>query len=67
MKYKSLKYVIMNFHIFMRKLALQTCAEQLISGVEFQIGQNNRYELPRYEFRTISKRKHLVKLDQKTI
>ena len=42
---KSLKCAIMNFHIFMRKLVLQTCADQLILGVEFQIGQNNRYEI----------------------
>ena len=28
----------------MRKSVLQTCAERLISGVEFQIDQNNRYE-----------------------
>ena len=43
-KKKSLKCVI-NFHVFMRKLVLQICAEQLISGVEFQICQNNRYEI----------------------
>ena len=35
----------MNFHIFMRKLVLQTCAEQFKSGAEFQIGQNKRYEI----------------------
>ena len=37
--------VIINFYVFMRKPVLQICAEQLISGVEFQIGQNNRYEI----------------------
>ena len=42
---KSLKRVIINFHVFMRKPVQQICAEQLISGVEFQIGQNNRYEI----------------------
>ena len=36
-KKKALKCVIINFHVFMR-------AEQLISDVESQIGQNNRYE-----------------------
>ena len=29
----------------MRKPVLQKSAEQLISGAEFQIGQNNRYEI----------------------
>ena len=29
----------------MRKPVLQICAEQLIAGVEFQIGQNDRYEI----------------------
>ena len=29
----------------MRKPVLQISAEQLISGVEFQIGQNNQYEI----------------------
>ena len=29
----------------MREPVLQICAEQLISGVEFQIGQNNGYEI----------------------
>ena len=43
-KKKSLKCVIINFHVFMHKPVLQICAEQFISGVEFQIGQNNRYE-----------------------
>ena len=42
---KSLKRVIINFHVFMRKPVQQICAEQLISGAEFQIGQNNRYEI----------------------
>ena len=40
-KKKSLKYVIINFHVYMRKPVLKICAEQLISGVVFQIGQNN--------------------------
>ena len=40
-----LKYVIMNFHAFMRKPVLQACAEQLISSIEFEIGQNNQYEI----------------------
>ena len=44
-KKKSLKCVIVNFHVFMRKLVPQMCAEQLISGVEFQISQNNRHEI----------------------
>ena len=35
---------IIIFHVFMRNSVLQICAEQFISGVEFQIGQNNRYE-----------------------
>ena len=46
-KKKSLKCVIINFHVFMRKPVLQICAEQLIPGVESQIGQNNRYEIYR--------------------
>ena len=29
----------------MRKPVLQTCAEQLISSDEFDIGQNNWYEI----------------------
>ena len=29
----------------MHKPALQICAEQLISRVEFEISQNNRYEI----------------------
>ena len=37
--------VIIIFHVFMRKPVLQICAAQLIPGVEFQIGQNNRYEI----------------------
>ena len=37
--------VIINFHVFMREPVLQICAEQLILGIEFQIGQNNRYEI----------------------
>ena len=41
---KSLNCAIMNVYVFMRKPVLQTCAEQLISGVEFDIGQHNRYE-----------------------
>ena len=45
---KSLKCIITNFHVFMRKHLLQTCAEQLISGVNFQIGQNNQYEIVIY-------------------
>ena len=40
-KKKSLKYVIINFHVFVRKPVLKMCAEQLISGAVFQIGQNN--------------------------
>ena len=36
---------IVNFYVFMRKPVLQMCAKQLISGVEFQISQNNRYEI----------------------
>ena len=45
-KKKSPKYVIIiNFHVFMRKPVLQICAEQLISGVEFQISQNSRNEV----------------------
>ena len=43
-KTKLLKPVTINFHVFMREPELQICAEQFISGVEFQIGQNNRYE-----------------------
>ena len=35
---------IIIFHVFMRNSVLQICTEQFISGVEFQIGQNNRYE-----------------------
>ena len=42
---KSLKCVIMNFHVLMRKPVLQPWAEQLISGVAFDIGQNNWYEI----------------------
>ena len=42
---KSLKRTIVNFHVLIRKSLLQICAEQLISGVEFQISQNNRYEI----------------------
>ena len=44
-KEKLLKSVIINFHVFMREPVLQICAEQFISGLEFQIGQNNRYEI----------------------
>ena len=45
-KKKSLKSVINNFHVFMRKPVPQILlAERLISGVEFQIGQNNQYEI----------------------
>ena len=44
-KTKLLKPVTINFHVFMREPELQICAEQFISGVEFQIGQNNRYEI----------------------
>ena len=44
-KKKSLKYVIINFHVFVRKPVLKMCAEQLISGAVFQIGQNNWYEI----------------------
>ena len=29
----------------MRKTVQQICTEQLIAGVEFQIGQNDRYEI----------------------
>ena len=29
----------------MRKPVLQAGAEQFVSGVEFEIGQNNRYEI----------------------
>ena len=35
----------MNFDDFMRKSVLQIHAEQFMSGVEFQISQNNRYEI----------------------
>ena len=44
-KEKSLKCVIINFHVLMRKPVLKICAEQLISGVEFEISQNNQYEI----------------------
>ena len=44
-KKKSLKCVIINFHVFVPKAVLQICAQQLITGVEFQTGQNNRYEI----------------------
>ena len=44
-KKKKLKRVITNFHVFIRKPELQTCAEQLISSDEFDIGQNNWYEI----------------------
>ena len=36
-----LSETIIIFHVFMRKPVLQICAERLISGVEFQIGQND--------------------------
>ena len=42
---KSLKCVIMNFHVFMRKLVLQKRAEQFISSFEIDIGQNNQCEI----------------------
>ena len=42
---KSLKCVIMNFHVFMRKLVLEKYAEQFISSFEFDIGQNDRCEI----------------------
>ena len=43
---QSIKDIILSetiiiFHVFMRKSVLQICAERLILGVEFQIGQNN--------------------------
>ena len=44
-KKKSLKSAVINFHVFMREPVLQICAEQLLSCGEFQIGQNNRYEI----------------------
>ena len=44
-KKKLLKSVIINFHVFMREPVPQILAERLISGVEFQIGQNNQYEI----------------------
>ena len=34
-----------NFYFFCTQSALQTFTEQVISGIEFQIGQNNRYEI----------------------
>ena len=41
--------------VFMHQLVLQTCAEQLISGVEFQVGQKKPiWNLSRYEFHIIS-------------
>ena len=58
-KKKTLKCVITNFHVFIRKPVLQTCAEQLISSDEFDIGQNNWYEI--YPDR------HLDKFEQKAI
>ena len=36
-----LSETVIIFHVFMCKQVLQICAEQLISGVEFQISQNN--------------------------
>ena len=35
----------MYFHVFMRKLVLQTRAEQLMSGVEFQIDELDQKEI----------------------
>ena len=40
----------------MRKPVLQMCAEQLISGFEFQIGQNNWFEIyPDKNMKTVDK------------
>ena len=50
---KPLKYTIMNFYIFVCKPISQICPKQIMSGAEFQIGQNNQYEI--YGFHIISK------------
>ena len=44
-KKKSLKYVIINFHVFVRKPVLQICGDRVKLGAEFQIGQDNQYEI----------------------
>ena len=50
-----MSHVFMNFHVFMHKPVLQTYTEQLTSGFEFQISQNNRYEMyPQNELPIIS-------------
>ena len=51
----------MNFYIFVCKPISQICPKQIMSGAEFQIGQNNQYEI--YGFHIISKRKHLTEGD----
>ena len=42
---RNLEVCYYDFHAFMRKPVLQACAEQLISSIEFEIGQNNQYEI----------------------
>ena len=54
--------------VLMSKPVLQTCKEKLISSVEFDIGQNKRYEIyPRYEFHIISKHNLLTQIRSKPL